>query len=163
MGQRCHRCHSAVTNIINRALVAARVPPRLEPSGLGLYCTDGKRLDGESIIPWKCSQLPVWDATCPNTLAPSYSAIAAQQVGAVAQQAEDNKIWKNKHLDSCHFFPPVAIEMAGVFGPRATDFLKELGHQLRHVSGKANSFVYLTQRLSVAVQRGQCCFCVEDN
>ena len=40
------------------------------------------------------------------------------------------------------------------FGPKTTEFLKELRHQLRQVSGEANSFAYLTQRLSVAVQRG---------
>ena len=34
-----------------------------------------------------------------------------------------------------------------MFGPRATDFVKELGHRLRQVSGEANSFAYLTQRL----------------
>ena len=89
----------------------------------------------------------MWGATCPDTFAPSYSTIAAQQVGAVAQQAEDKKILKYKHLDSCHFFTLVAIA-------RTTEFLKELGQRLRQVSGEANSFAYLTQRLSVAVQRG---------
>ena len=48
----------------------------------------------------------------------------------------------------------VAIETTEVFGPRTTQFLKELGHRLRQVSGEANSYAYLTQRLSVAVQRG---------
>ena len=95
----------------------------------------------------------MWDATCPDAFAP-YSAIAAKQVGAVAQQAEDKKMQKYKHLDSCHFFTLVAIETTGVFGPRTTEFLKELGHWLRQVSGEANSFAYLTQRPSVAVQRG---------
>ena len=32
--------------------------------------------------------------------------------------------------------------------------MKELGHRLRLLSGEANSFAYLTQRLSVAIQRG---------
>ena len=80
--------------------------------------------------------------------------IAAHQVGAVAQQAEDRKMQKYKHLDSCYFFTPVAIETSGVFGPKTTELLKELGHRLRQVSGEANSFAYLTQRLSVAIQRG---------
>ena len=91
---------------------------------------------------------------CPDTFEPSYSTIAAQQVGAVAQQAEDREMQKYKHLDSCYFFTPVAIETSGVFRPKTTEFLKELGHRLRQVSGEANSFAYLTQRLSVAVQRG---------
>ena len=79
-----------------------------------------------SIVPWKGGQLLVWDATCPGTFAPFYSTIAAKQVGAVAQQAED-KIQKYQHLDSCYFFTPVAIETSGVFGPKTMEFLKELG------------------------------------
>ena len=51
-------------------------------------------------------------------------------------------------------FTLVAIETTGVFGPRTTEFLKELGHRLRQVSGEANSFAYLTQRPSVVVQPG---------
>ena len=73
---------------------------------------------------------------CPDTFAPSYSTIAAHQVGAVAQQAEDRKMRKYKHLDSCYFFTPVAIETSEVFGPKTTEFLKELGHRLRQVSGE---------------------------
>ena len=57
---------------------------------------------------------------------------------------------KYKHLDSCHFFTPVAIETTGMFGPRTTELLKELNHQ----SSEANPFAYLTQRLSVAIQWG---------
>ena len=48
----------------------------------------------------------------------------------------------------------MAIETTGVFGPRTTQFFKELGHRLRQVSGEANSYAYLARRLSVAVQRG---------
>ena len=76
----------------------------------------------------------MWDATCPDTFAPSYFAIAAQQFRTVAQQAEDKKILIYKHLDSCHVFTLVAIKMSGAFGPRTTNFLKELGHWLRQVS-----------------------------
>eukprot|EP00731_Ephydatia_muelleri_P014836 Em0008g556a len=88
------------------------------------------------------------------TYAPSYSTIAAQQAGAVGQQTEDKKAQKYKHLSSHHFFTPVAIETSGVYGPRTANFLKELGHRLRQVSGEASSFHYLAQRLSVAIQRG---------
>eukprot|EP00731_Ephydatia_muelleri_P037460 Em0476g3a len=120
-----HYRHSAINDIIHRALVAAHVPSRLEPSGL--YRSDGKRPDGITTVPWKCGQLLVWDATCPDTYAPSYSTIAAQQAGAVGQQAEDKKAQKYKHLSSHHFFTPVAIETSGVYGPRTADFLKEAG------------------------------------
>ena len=46
---RCHHRHSAVNEIIHRALVSAHVPSRLEPSGL--YRSDGKRPDSVSIVP----------------------------------------------------------------------------------------------------------------
>ena len=61
-------------------------------------------------------------ATYPDySFAPSYSAIAAQQVGAVAQQAEEMKMRRYKHLDSCPFFTPVVTETTGVFGPRTVE------------------------------------------
>ena len=97
---------------------------------------------------------PTSSVGCNVILLHHLSAIAAQQVGAVAQKAEDRKMQKYKHLDSCHFFTPVAKETTGVFRPRTTEFLKEFGHRLRQVSGEANSYAYVTQRLSVAVQRG---------
>ena len=79
-----------------------------------------------SYSPLEVWQLIVWDATCPDTFAPSYFTIAAKQGGAcaVAQQAEEKKMNTAGDLQSCHFFPPVAIETTG---PRATKFLKELG------------------------------------
>ena len=153
----CHHRHSAVNYIIYRALVAAHVPSRLEPSGL--YRSDGKRLDGVSIVPWKCGQLPVWDVTCPDTFALSYSTISAQQVGAVAQQAEEKKMQKYKHLDSCYFFTPVAIETSGVFGPKTTRFgtLVEAGvwrSQLYCISHSETLSCHPTW---------QCSFCVGNN
>ena len=64
--------------------------------------------------------------------------------GAVAEQAEVNKqrikyINTLTRLDYCHFIILVAKETAGVFGPRTTEFLKDLGHRIKLVSGEANS------------------------
>ena len=115
---------------------------------------DGKRPDGISMVPWRNGKLLVWDATCPDTYAPSYSALATREAGAVAAQAEVNKCAKYSHLDSGHEFVPVAIETSGVLGPLTRTFLKELGHRLRRVSGEVRSRSYLLQRLSVSVQRG---------
>ena len=47
-----HHRHAAMNDIVHRALASAKVPSRLEPSGL--YCADGKRPDGITIVPWKC-------------------------------------------------------------------------------------------------------------
>ena len=136
----------------HRALVAAKVPSCLEP--VGLYRTDGKRPDGITVAPWKNGKLLVWDATCPDTFASSYSSSATREAGAVAALAEERKTAKDAHLNPTHAFTPVAIETSGVFGPQTMAFLKELGQRLAQASGDERSTTYLFQRLSVAVQQG---------
>ena len=147
-----HHRHAAVNDIVHRSLSSAKVPSRLEPSGL--YRSDGKRPDGITVVPWKDGKLLVWDATYPDTFAPSYAALATSEAGAVAAQAEVRKCDKYCHLLSSHTFEPVAIETSGAIGPRTRVFLKELGHRLRQVTGEVKCFTYLLQRLSVAIQRG---------
>ncbi len=147
-----HHRHAAVSDIICRALSSARVPSRLEPPGL--FRSDGKRSDGVSVVPWKNSKLLVWDATCPDTFTPSYTASAISEAGAVAAQAEERKYVKYRDLATSHIFVPVAIETSGAFGPRTREFLTELGQRVRQVTGEVRSRTYLLQRLSVAIQRG---------
>ena len=147
-----HHRHAALNDIVHRALTAAHIPSRLEPSGI--FHSDGKRPDGITVVPWKSGRLLVWDATCPDTFAPSYLPSAASGVGAVAAAAEEWKKRKYSHLDQCHLFAPVAIETTGVFGPETMEFLRELGCCIQLVSADHNSTTYLIQRLSVAVQRG---------
>ena len=147
-----HHRHAAINDILHRALSSAKIPSRLEPSGL--YRSDGKRPDGITIVPWKNGKLLVWDATCPDTYAPSYSAFATSEAGVVAAQAEERKCSKYCHLLSSHSFAPVAIETSGAIGPRTSEFLWQLGRRLRQVTGEVKSTTYLLQRLSVAIQRG---------
>ena len=147
-----HHRHASINDTIHRAMTAAKIPSRLEPTGL--FRSDGKRPDGITIVPWQCGKLLVWDVTCPDTYAPSYSAFAAAEAGAVANQAEHKKCVKYAHLDHNHIFTPIAIETSGVYGSETLKFLKELGHRLKQTSGECNAYSYLLQRLSVAVQRG---------
>ena len=142
-----HHRHAALNDIVHRALTAAHIPSRLEPSGI--FRSDGKRPDGITVVPWKGGRLLVWDATCPDTFATSYLPSAASGVGEVAAAEEERKRRKYSHLDQGHSFVPVAIETAGVFGPETMDFSR-----LQLASADRNSFTYLIQRLSVAVQRG---------
>ena len=69
-----HPRHTAVNDAIHRSLTSAKIPSRLEPSGL--YRSDGKRPDRCSIVPWRSGKVIVWDATCPDTYAPSHISIA---------------------------------------------------------------------------------------
>ena len=147
-----HYRHAALNDIVHRALAAAKIPSRLEPSGL--YRADGKCPDGITLVPWKSGRLLVWDVTCPDTFAPSYISSAIREAGAVAASAEGRKTAKYGHLNSAHTFNPVAIESSGVVGPQSMDFLRDMGRCLAHVTGEAKSMMYLLQRLSVAGQRG---------
>ena len=147
-----HHRHAAVNDIIHRTLVSAHVPSRLEPPGL--LRSDGKRPDGVTVVPWRCGKLLVWDATCPDTFAPSYSSHASLAAGEVAALAEERKVSKYNGLPVTHSFTTVVIETLGAIGPKSLVFLKELGWRARRQSGDERAASFLLQRLSVAVQRG---------
>ena len=63
---------------------------------------------------------------------------------------------KYSNLAQTHHFVQIAIETSGVFGPATAVFIKELGHQLRRVTGDDISHHHLVQRLSIAIQKGVC-------
>ena len=61
--------HNLLNETILRALQIAGIQSVREPSGL--LRTDGKRPDGSTLIPWTRGRCLIWDATCPDTVAPS--------------------------------------------------------------------------------------------
>ena len=66
--QRRRSRHQAINNIVLHSLAFANIPSRLEPSGL--HCSDGKRPDGVSLVPWSAGKYLVWDATCVLSIQP---------------------------------------------------------------------------------------------
>ena len=94
--------HASLNNVIKRVLETAKIPCHLEPSGL--YRNDGKRPDGASMVPWRGGKVLVWDATCADSLAPSYTTLAAREARAVAANAEQRKHSKYSHLDATHHY-----------------------------------------------------------
>ena len=50
-----HLQHSALNDIVHQALSSANVRSRLEPAGIS--CSDGKRLDSISLVPWERGRL----------------------------------------------------------------------------------------------------------
>ena len=63
-----HRCHAAINDILHRALYSAKVPSRLEPSGL--YRSNGEMSGWNQHSPLEKGKLLVWDATCPILMYP---------------------------------------------------------------------------------------------
>ena len=104
-------------------------------------------------MPWRNGRTLVWDATCPDTFAPSHVALAAREAGLVASQAEKAKTQKYALLGFSHHFVPIAIETSGGFGPEAITFT-ELGHRIRAETGELRSLQFVMQGIAVAVQRG---------
>ena len=147
-----HQNHTAVNDFVHRTMSTAHLPSRLEPTGLSR--SDGKRLDGVTLVPWRSGRLLVWDATCPDTFAPSHLPSTTREAGAVAALAEWSKQEKYAALNQHYNFTLVAIETAGPFGPENFAFLRELRCRLKQVTGEAKSSSYLRQHLSVAVQWG---------
>ena len=144
--------HQSLNNVIHHSLASANVPSRLEPSGL--HMSDGKRPDGVSMVPWSSGRFLVWDATCMDTFCESHREESSLEAGGAAAHAERAKARKYAHLDHAYRFQPVAFETCGTIGPESLPFLRELGRRLRSATGEPNSYIYLIQRLSVAIQVG---------
>ena len=96
-----HSCHGAVNDVVKRSLEAAKIPAHLELTDI--YRSDGKRPDGASVVPWIGGRVLVWDLTCPDSLAPSYTALTMREAGAVAAEEEQRNREKYVHLDPSHF------------------------------------------------------------
>ena len=147
-----HLRHSALNDLVKRALATAEVPSRLEPSSLSR--SDGKRPDGITMMPWKQGRCLVWDVTCPDTLAPSHLNQAVTGPGVVATAAEARKQLKYEVISRTYNFSPIAIETFGALGEEALEFFKDLATRIKNVTKESRAFEFLMQRLSVSMQRG---------
>jgi Reverse transcriptase (RNA-dependent DNA polymerase) len=144
--------HSQINDILQRAFLAADVPATREPHGL---CTQaGKRPDGVTSIPWQNGRCLSWDATCPDTYAPSHLLATSVAAGGAASAAETKK--NAKYADIMHGikFVPFAIETSGVWGSEAAALVRELGRRTSVIKGEPRSTSFLRQRVSLAIQRG---------
>ena len=90
-----HR-HAYINNIIHWALSSAKIPSQLELTGL--LRSDGKQPDSMTLVPWKCGQQLVWDATCSDSFAPSYRHLATSAAGKVGAATEEMKAGKYVYL-----------------------------------------------------------------
>ena len=142
----------AMLPLIARALRSAEVPYILEPAGCSHQ--DGKHPDGLTLVPWARGKSLVWDFTCVDTYAPSHLPNTIRHQGAAATKAEDKKRRYYAFLEDRFIFMPVAIETTGIWGQEGLSFIKDIGQRIAATTGEPRSTIFLLQRLSIAVQRG---------
>ena len=94
-----------------------------------------------------------------DTLAPSHIAETSSLAGAAAVKAEAAKVAKYTDLSRTHIFVPLAFETMGSWGQQCMDFVKELGRRLVTITGEKREATFLTQRISLAIQRGNATAC----
>ena len=150
-----HSRHAAINDIIKRSLGAVNIQHNLEQTGP--YCLDGKCPDG-AIVQWKGGKVLVWDATCPHTLAPSYTNFVTRELKQeqyMAEEAERKKKgqvlppWSQSPFCACGY-----MLITGGLGPEARSFFWKLCWRLMDSSSKPLSHFYLLQKVAVAIQHG---------
>ena len=148
-----HPRHTHSNIILKEALGSAHLAAVREP--LGLSRQDGKRPDGLTLIPWSRGQSLVWDYTCSDTFATSHLEANSKEAGSAAIKAEQKKLKHYANLaTSGLIIMPVAVETLGSFAPMGLQFVKDLGKRIIEINGDKRSTMYLFQRLSIAIQRG---------
>ena len=147
-----HPRHAAV-NDLKRSLASVKILSLLEPTGIA--CSDRKRPDGISVVPWKNGQTLVWVATCPDTFAPSHVALAAREAGLVASQAEKAKPRSTPFsVPATILFQLPSKHQRYVFGPEAITFSKELGCRITAETVEPCSLQFPMEGIVMAVRRG---------
>ena len=143
-----------LNDIIWLAIKGAQIPAHKEPTGLITH--DGKRPDGATLIPWSKGKLLAWDVTVPDTYTDSHINMTSSEAGAVARQAASTKNTKYLYIDitSTHIVYPIAIETAGSWDLQALEVIEEIGRRIMEATEDTKETMYLFQRLSMAIQRG---------
>lgn len=145
--------HAELNEIIKRTLSTADVPSKLEP--VGLVRTDGKRVDGMTLIPWSRGKTLIWDATCTDTLAPSNIKLSAKESGKAAEEKAKRKEHKYQALiDQNYSFISFAVETMGPWCKEAKKFVNELCKMIKIKTSELRTKAFLKQRISMAIQKG---------
>ena len=147
-----HPRHSAMNDVVKRALQRAGLPAVLEPPGLDRG--DGSRPDGITVFPFSRGRSLVWDCTCVDTFAESHLVSSAIEAGSAAAGAEVRKRCKYAGLVGAYQFEPIAVETTGVYGVSTGLVLRAIGRRLVEVTGEPRESGWFLQNLALAVQRG---------
>jgi hypothetical protein len=101
----------------------------------------------------KVGRLSYGNVTSRDTLAATYIPLTSKKAGDAARLGEDAKRIKYKELCSRFCFLAFSVE-TGPSGADAKKFFTLLGKKISSMSNGNKSTLYLTQRISLAIQRG---------
>ena len=146
-----HIRHNEINAIILRAFQNAETPATREPQGL---CPNEKRPDGVTLIPWNRGRCVAWDATCPDTFAISHLTTTSVSAGSAAARAEEAKVAKYSDIRYGIDFIPIAVESDGAWGQQGLALVNEIGRRTSVLTNDPRCTIFLRQRLSIAVQKG---------
>ena len=149
--------HSLINNELLQTFTRAGVPTKREPPGL--IPGSSLRPDGATVIPWFQGKCLAWDVTFPDTLAASHLSGTSVSAGSAAKHATTLKLQKYQQLACTHTFVPVAIETIGAINASGLSLLTMLGDKCIATSKDRRERMFLFQRLSMAVQRGNVACC----
>jgi len=78
----------------------------------------------------------------------------AREAEAAANRASASKTAIYRALSVSHIFVPVAVETAGTWGQSAIELVQEIGRCITMVTEETRETMFLLQRLSIALQKG---------
>ena len=147
-----HSRHGAINDIVQRALTTVGYQAIREPPGIDRG--NGKRPDGMTRIPWREGKPLLWDATVVDTVCQSYIGSTSQEAGTAAEKAEGRKMEKYADFAANFKFVPLGFETCGSWGSEALALVKTIGKKLSDQTGENRSTSFLTQSISIELQRG---------
>jgi len=92
--------HQAINGVIYRAFASAQVTGAKEPAALS--CSDGRRPDGMTLIPWQNDKALTCDVTVATTVADFYISASARSTDAAAELVVMRKITKYYNLPAAY-------------------------------------------------------------
>ena len=107
-----------------------------------------------TLVPWSDGKSLTWDVTVADTQAQSYIHMSVHTPGAVAEAAAERKMKKYECITQHYHFVPVAFETLGPICSAGLDLINSLGSKISNQTQEPRERMYLFQRLSIALQRG---------
>ena len=121
---------------------------------IGLSCSNGKRPNGATMIPWACGRPLAWDVSVRDTFGISHIGTNSVQSDGAAETAARNKRTKYSDIIATHLFIPVVVETLGALCTSSIEVLTDLDKRISDISSDPRETAFLFQRLTIALHRG---------